>query len=138
MKKEIIEQWKRDMLDKEFPRFNMDYEIIEHPKREYEGDAALFLAYRHVNAHDLSAWYADKRSYEIITMFTDIPLKDARALLNPPDGDGVDYTYIKPKDFIQVLDLYLETGMVAWPKHYLVPPPKRAPRIKTLGESSAA
>lgn len=120
MKRDVIDQWKLDLVDPLFPKFNMDFEIIEHAKREYEGDAALFLAYRHASNPDLKIWMLHKRSYEIITEFTDIPLKDARALVNPPDGDNVDYTYIKVGSFIQVLDLYLDSGLVTWPTHFLV------------------
>ncbi len=116
----VIEQWKLDLKDRSFPKFNMDYEVIEHPSREYEGDAALFLAYRHADKTNLSKWYENKRSYEIVTAFTGIPLAHAKALLNPPDGDGVDYTLIKPEHFIQVLDLYLDTGMVTWPLHFMM------------------
>ena len=128
MNKEVIDQWKLDLKDRDFPRFNMDYEIIEHEKREYEGDAALFLAFRYADKPDLTKWYGKRRSYEIVTEFTGIPLAHAKALLNPPDGEGVEYKLIKPDHFIQVLDLYLETGMVTWPIHFLIKP-ARKPKI---------
>lgn len=130
LNKPVIEQWKLDLKDRAFPKFNMDYEIIEHAKREYEGDAALFLAYRYADKENLSVWYHRRRSYEIVTEFTGIPFAHAKALLNPPDGEGVDYTLIKPDHFIQVLDLYLETGMVTWPLTFLMKPqPTRRPKI---------
>jgi hypothetical protein len=113
-----IELWKQDILasvrDTEFPRFNMNYEIIEGKRgRTYEGDAALFLAFRYAAAENLFDWYYDQKSHEIVELFTGIPQGDAYRLLNPP-YKHFDYDKIKPAEFVAVLDSYLLTSHVSW------------------------
>ncbi len=111
----VIAQWKEDLLDKDFPKFNMDYEIIEHPGKTFEGDAALFLAYRIVE--DLTEFYKHNTGWAVITKYTNIPIDRARELLWPTvllEDSEFDLSSITPEQFISVLDVYLETGIVDW------------------------
>lgn len=132
---EIIEQWKRDLTDPEFPVFNMEYEVIPSTVREYAGDPGLFIAFRYADIPNLISWMDGRRTYEIVSEYTAIPLKDAAMLLDPPDGEHVEYSRITAKSFVEVLDLYLHTGKVHWPRHMLrgIPVRKRLRRRSKNG-----
>lgn len=131
-----IQQWKRDLTDPEFPKFNMDFEIIPHATRKWEGDAGLFLAYRHADRHDLIDWMRGKTSQSVIAEYTGIPIKDAHAMLNPPVD--MEYSKITASDFVGVLNLYLETNMVSWPGWYKIKAERDKERAAKRAEKLAA
>lgn len=126
LNKEVIDRWRHDLLSNDGPKFNMDFEILEHegrqddPKR-FEGDPGLFLAYTYADIDDdsqLSAWMADKSSETLITVWTGIPRDKAEQLINPKHLWQIGYPTrtITAKQFVEVLDIYLETGNVLWEK----------------------
>jgi len=131
---DAIAQWRKDLLDTDFGlKFNADYSFITNAEGKWEGDASLFLAYRYADINDdakLLAWYDDLSakvlaefgeeditvSEYIVMMFTGIPLESARKLMWPQpllDND-YDLATVTPQMFVQVLDVYMETGVVGW------------------------
>lgn len=123
---EVIQQWCADLLSGDGPTFNMDYEILENegrpddPKR-FEGDPGLFLAYTYADIEDdsqLSAWMHDKSSEQLISVWTGIPRDKAAQLINPVSLWKIGYPTrtITPKQFVDVLEIYLKTGNVLWEK----------------------
>lgn len=131
LKTAIIDQWKKDLLDAEFGiKFNCDYAVITNDDGNLEGDASLFLAFRHAEITDdnqLLDWYesVSKRvpvggyhiSDVIVADYTGIPLDDACKLMWPQvliDRPDYELSQITPKQFIAVLNVYLETGIVDW------------------------
>lgn len=134
LNKKVIERWRIHLLDRESPRFNIDYPILEHegrdgdPKR-FEGDPGFILAYFTElpgveNDTQLSAWMSDKQTEVLINIWTGIPLDDARKLVEPSALWQVNYPTrsITAKQFVSVLDTYLETGLVLWEKVILENP----------------
>lgn len=116
-----IEVWKEDLIkakrDKSLPHFNFDFEILPHEKRKWQGDPALFLAWRFANPSndkkfDLWEWYADKAAAQIVELFTGIPIGAASQLLNPPVN--INYSKITAVKFVEVLDVYLFCNKVEW------------------------
>lgn len=118
IKCDVVAQWKEDLelQDEGFLVFNMDYEIIEHEDGTFEGDAALFLAQRFVPHETLSSWYIDRTSADVVESFTGIPYSDAEKLMWPQVffDNAVPVESITPADFITVLTLYEDTGVVDW------------------------
>lgn len=131
LKTAVINQWKKDLLDAEFGiKLNCDYAVITNDEGNLEGDASLFLAFRHAEIADdnqLLDWYegVSKRvpvggyhiSDVIVADYTGIPLDDACKLMWPQvliDRPDYELSQITPKQFIAVLDVYLETGIVDW------------------------
>ncbi len=126
----VIAQWRKDLLDKEFGLvFNADYSIITNDNGVFEGDASLFLAYRNADItgdNRLIAWYDEftkqippgdySISEYIVNKFTGIPLETARKLMWPECLLEADYdlSKITPQQFVQILDIYMETGAVGW------------------------
>lgn len=124
MNKKVITRWRADLLseDTHRPRFNMDYPILEHegsdPSR-FEGDPGFILAYTYADVKDdseLSGWMADKQTEALIHHWTGIPVEDAKKLVEPKRLWEVNYPTrtITAKQFVMVLDKYLESGHVLW------------------------
>lgn len=124
LNKKVIQRWRTDLLsdDTTRPRLNMDYPILEHegtdPSR-FEGDAGFILAYTYADITDdkeLSEWMSDKSTEALIHHWTGIPLEDAKKLLEPRELWAVNYPVenITAKQFVRVLDKYLESGHVLW------------------------
>lgn len=114
---DVIAQWKADLVDPSFPTFNCDFEhVIRNGKPE--GDAGIFLAFRYSHTDDLAEYLGNSRTHEIVADLTGIPLPDAYALLNPAEIFGrnskIEPSRVKPRQFIRVLDEYLESGVVDW------------------------
>lgn len=118
IKYDVVAQWKEDLdlQDEAFPVFNMDYDIIEKEDGTFEGDAALFLAWRFVPHETLSAWYVERTGADVVEEFTGIPYSDAEKLVWPQVffDNGVPIESITSQDFVSVLMLYEETGVVDW------------------------
>ncbi|MFM7012604.1 MAG: hypothetical protein ACKO0Z_25275 [Betaproteobacteria bacterium] len=131
----VIAQWRQDLLDRSMGiRFNADYSCVLDEDGTIMGDAAMFLVYRYAEMNedkdifiwyerasenlpgmkDLAAGYHD--SEIIVTYFTGIPLEDACKLLWPTVliNQEYDLSKLTAKDFVSVLDVYLETGIVDW------------------------
>jgi len=147
----VIKQWKADLVMRDgVPRFNMDYPIIEHEgspddATRFEGDPGLFLAWhfgidnKEIESDTkLSEWMADRSTEEIITRFTGIPADASHELLNPEALWKKNYPTRKltPFQFIAVLDLYLETGMVLWEKVLMDDPKFRVSKEDLPNESA--
>ena len=129
LNEKIIRQWKQDLLDKGVgPRFNIDYPVIEHEGRpgdatRFEGDPGFFLAWHFAidngeveDDTKLSEWLAKRTTEEMITRYTGIPLDVAKQLVEPEALWKVNFPTrtLTPKQFVAVLDKYLETGHVLW------------------------
>jgi len=125
----VIKQWKHDLLDKGVgPKFNIDYPVLEHEGKpgdatRFEGDPGFFLAWHFAiesgeveDDTQLSEWLSTRTTEELIARYTGIPLDAAKQLLEPRALWEVNYPTRKlsPKQFIAVLDKYLETGHVLW------------------------
>lgn len=125
----VIKQWKDDLLDKGVgPRFNIDYPVIEHEgspgdATRFEGDPGFFLAWHFgiesgevEDDTQLSEWLSNRTTEEMITRYTGIPSDVAKQLVEPVALWKVNYPTRKltAKQFIAVLDKYLETGHVLW------------------------
>lgn len=131
----VIKQWREDLLDRSMGiRFNADYSCVLDENDVIMGDAAMFLVYRNadlVEDRDIFRWYENvvaripgmkdlaagyHDSELIVTHFTGIPLADSCKLMWPTVllNQDFDLTKLTTKDFVNVLDVYLETGIVDW------------------------
>lgn len=132
LKTEVIERWIEDLDDPDFGIvFNADYPIALTPRGKVTGDAALYLAIRNadVDPEDIFRWYEtlkkERRTYHssdyIVNMFTNIPLEVANKLMYPQEllnDPQFEMTRIKAKYFVEVLKVFLNTGVVAWDLFY--------------------
>jgi hypothetical protein len=132
LKDDVIAQWVEDLSDPDFGVvFNADYPIALTKRGKVTGDAALYLAIRNadVDPSDIFRWYEtlkkERRKFHssdyIVNMFTGIPLDTANKLMYPRellDDPQFDMLRIKPKYFLEVLDVYLKTGVVDWKLFY--------------------
>jgi hypothetical protein len=132
IKYDVVEQWIEDLRDPDFGVvFNADYPIALTSRGKVTGDAALYLAIRNadVDTDAIFRWYEelkkDRRKYHssdyIVNMFTNIPLDSAHKLMYPQvllDDPQFEMTRIKPRYFIEVLQVYLKTGVVDWKLFY--------------------
>lgn len=124
LNKKVIARWRADLLntDASRPRFNIDYPVLEHegtdPSR-FEGDPGFILAYTYAEIKDdseLSEWMVDKQTEALIHHWTGIPIEDAKKLVEPKRLWDENYPTrdLTAKQFVMVLDKYLESGRVLW------------------------
>jgi hypothetical protein len=123
-----IQQWIEDLTDPAFGvKFNSEYACILNDTDGLEGDASLFLVMRYAelkNTMDVFPWYENANPAEgdfcvsetVVTAFTGIPLEDSRDLIWPSALYDADYDTesLTAHQFVQVLQNYLDTGVVDW------------------------
>ena len=130
LNEKVIKQWKKDLLDQNCPKLNIDYPILERDgqpgdAKRFEGDPGFILAWHFAieggdveDDTQLSEWMSYRTTEDIIFRYTGIPIDVAKQLVEPAALWRVNYPTrsITPKQFISVLDSYLETGLVLWEK----------------------
>jgi hypothetical protein len=129
----IIKQWIEDLLDEDLPiRFNADYGLFVDEDGSMQGDAALFLVYRHAKIdkeNDFVDYYyslskkisedaeIQDLSSNWVHAITDIALEDAVELCHGlPEHLAKDHNYeaLEPEMFVKVLKHYIKYGVVDW------------------------
>ena len=126
-----IQRWREDLTGSggdDLPRFNIDLACHIDGDGRLHGDAALFLAFRNLDLprrvsgsaldynQDVATWMSRQDSAAVITAFTGIKIEDARQLVEPRllwETD-FDLASLRGREFVNVLDGYLATGIVDW------------------------
>jgi len=122
---DVIECWITDLLNppKRFPLINMNFECVKARRSKppvwyYYGDPGLFLLARYDFDENLTVEQAlgDRRTYDIIHLYTNIPRDKAYELINPNGLFKIDYPVedITGAQFVEVLRNYLKSGVVDW------------------------